>query len=316
MTILVADVGGTNTRLAIIGPNKTTRDVARYQNDDFASFLAVLKAYASQHDVPEINSFCVAIAGPVTSLRANLTNRDWHFDKAEIAGCLPGLAPGSVHLINDLVALGYALPALTQAQLAEIKPSSNAVAMNDQALVVGLGTGVNTCLVKGTAARRAIIEAELGHASLPSSVAGPLQAAIGAASAEFPSVEELFAGRGLSRLYRVLSGGEQLQGRDILSNYDAGAGGAFAETVNLLGSLLGRLARELIYMYQPFGGIHFAGGVARGILNSAARTEFLTTFDTPGRFAEHIGRVPVRLITDDAAALIGAAEVSLATEQS
>jgi glucokinase len=309
MTVLVADVGGTNARLAMVEADGTMRAVSRFRNDDFASFAALLTAYAAEWDQPPLAGFCAAVAGPVTSDTARLTNRDWNFDKDEIAACLPGLSRSSVRLINDLAALGHALPALGQLQLDEIKPAAPDAAANDQALVVGLGTGVNICLAKGCEKGVVVIEAELGHASLPVSVFEPLQAVIGSASATFPTIEELFAGRGLSRLYHVLSGGKERAGQDILAAYEAGKGGTVAETVDLLAGLLGRFTRELVYLYQPFGGVHFAGGVARGLLGSSARAGFLHAFDVPGRFAEQSGRVPLRLITDDAAALTGAAQL-------
>lgn len=309
MRVLVADVGGTNTRLALVGDTGEIGASVRFTNDEFGTFADLLAAYAERHWLPGLDGFCIAIAGPVTSEMARLTNRNWHFDKAEIAGLLSGLVPKTVHLINDLAALGYALAALTGAQLVDIKAASSGTASNGQALVMGLGTGVNICLAKSTKAANVVIEAELGHVSLPNSVFQSLHAAIGPESAAFPSVEELFAGRGLSRLYRVLSEGEHRAGQDILADYDAGVGGAVAETVDLMAGLLGHMARELVYMYQPFGGIHFAGGVARGILGSSASLTFLDSFETPGRFAEHVGRVPVRLIVDDAAALTGAAQV-------
>lgn len=309
MTVLVADVGGTNARLALVDPSGRIHGLARFQNDDHPSFLSVLNAYSAQNDLPELQGFCAAVAGPVGGGTARLTNRDWEFDRHAIASCLPVSGASSVRLINDLAALGYALPALSAAQLAEIKPADNDAESNDQALVVGLGTGVNICLVKGAGDTVSVVEAEFGHTSLPTSVYQPLHRVIGTAVADFLSVEELFAGRGLSRLYRVISGGEDRVGQDILAAYDAGEQGAVSETVDLLAALLGRLTRELVYMYQPFGGVYFAGGVSRGILGSDARKGFLHSFDEPGRFAEQSGRVAVRLIMDDAAALTGAARV-------
>lgn len=309
MTVLVADVGGTNTRVALVGKDGAIRALERFENDRFDTFPAVLKAYARRQPIPELVGCCVAVAGPVTSENANLTNRDWSFDRQEIAALLPGLAPGSVRLINDLAALGHALAALTAAQLSQIRAPMPGAAANEQALVVGLGTGVNICLVKTTGEGSAVIEAELGHASLPNSIFKPLNATVGAKSSEFQTVESLFAGRGLSRLHLILSGGEQRSGREILACYNAGTGGAVAGAVDLVAGLLGQLTRELVYMYQPFCGIHFAGGVARGILGSSARGKFLETFELPGRFDEHFGRVPIQLITDDAAALTGAAQV-------
>ncbi len=312
MTILVADVGGTNTRLALVDGAGTVGETIRFLNADFATFPALLAAYAARCAPPGLSGFCIAVAGPVTAQSARLTNRDWHFDRSDIAAVLPGLVPGSVRLINDLAALGYALPALTSAQLLDMGQKPAATPGNGQAVVMGLGTGVNICLAKTTAFGNVVIEAELGHASLPQSVSDTLTAAIGVRVAAFPTVEELFAGRGLSRLYEILSGEPKKAGQAILAEYDRGACGHTAETVDLIAGLLGHMARELVYMYQPFGGIHFAGGVARGILGSAAQARFLACFEAPGRFDDHIARVPVRLIVDDAAALIGAARAFVA----
>ncbi|MDK3072294.1 glucokinase [Sedimentitalea sp. JM2-8] len=95
---------------------------------------------------------------------------------------------------------------------------------------------------------------------------------------------------------------------DILAAYAGDpADGPARRTVNLMAHLLGVFARELVFQYLPFGGIHFAGSAARGILGSAARDLFLSGLEVPGRFSEQIAGVPIRLITDDAAALTGAA---------
>lgn len=306
---LVADVGGTNTRVALSGPDGRPVQVARFQNDRFAAFQDVLAQYQRDNSVPALVGCCVAVAGPVTSDRARLTNRDWALDAARIADQLPLVSGSQVSLINDLAALGHALPELTGAQLQQIKPAAPGGELNDQALVAGLGTGFNICLVKGGRRNSVVIEAELGHASLPDSVAAGLRAEIGDEADTFDTVEALFSGSGLARLYGNLSGGEQRSGAGILAAYGGAAEEAVNRSVDLTARLLGRFTRQLVFHYLPFGGIHFAGGAARGILGSPARALFLHSFDAPGRFADHVGRVPVRLVTDDAAALTGAARL-------
>lgn len=303
MTVLVADVGGTNTRLALVS-DQGPHEVARFQNDRFGSFYEVLEGYLSGRDVPGLDGGCVAVAGPVTESGAQLTNRDWSFDVDRLSGLVRGARP--LRLANDLVALGYALPALGADHLAEIRPARQAAA-NGQALVAGLGTGVNACLLGGGA----VMEAELGHASMPDSIASGLRAEIGDAAGRFATNEDLFSGRGLARLYAAISG-RDLPGPEILNRFAGGSDPEAAQTVRLTARLLGRFAREMTFMYLPFGGIHFAGGAARGILGSEALPEFLDAFNRPGRFDTILDKVPVRLITDDGAALIGAARYALA----
>lgn len=299
MTKLVADVGGTNTRVALLAETGLSR-IARFENDRFASFDAVLSDYLRGHELPHLTGGCVAVAGPVTEGQAVLTNRDWHFGEADLGEFLGADQP--VRLVNDLVALGHALPDLKDGQIDDLRPASTG-ALNDQALVVGLGTGVNVCVLK----ERTVAEAELGHASLPSAVTAAL-AAVGEAGRGFDSNESLFSGRGLSRLHRNLTGQER-RGQDILADFDTGVCENAKHSVELIARLLGHFARELVFLYLPFRGIHFAGGAARGILTSSARSAFLQSFQQEGPFAHHLDRVPIRLISDDTAALTGAARL-------
>ena len=307
MTLLVADVGGTNTRIAISRDAGQIAEPERYHNADFASFYDVLHRYAGKRDLSGLTGGCIAVAGPVTGGRARLTNRDWCFDLKTVAGLLPSIAPGQMHLVNDLVALGYALPDQTLTRLFRISAHKGAGPLNKQALVVGMGTGFNICVVKPTANGPVVVEAELGHASPPANVSHALAAVLGPDAEQFTTYEHLFSGRGLTRLYRHFSGGVEMTGPQIVASYDPARQDASAQAVELAARMLGLVSRELVFQYLPYGGIHFAGGAARGILGSPARDMFLNAFNTPGPFAEHVSMVPLQVITDDAAALIGAA---------
>lgn len=311
MTVLVADVGGTNSRLALVRPGQGPSATAAYANDAFGSFTALAEAFLRDRGAPVLDGCCIAIAGPVADNRGRLTNRDWRFDPAEIAARLPGLAGQPVRLVNDLAALGHALPGLAPGQVSDLRPVPAAAAGNGQALVVGAGTGFNACQVLLAGAPPVVFECELGHASLPANVQAVLVAEIGpVGAAHFFSNEELFSGRGLSRLHAVVSGGATLSGPQILGGFDPARGDAAARSLRLMARLLGLLTRELAFCYMPMAGIHFAGGVARGVLGSAARHEFLAAFDAPGPFADQLAGVPLRLIADDAAALTGAAAIA------
>lgn len=309
MTVLVADIGGTNSRLALADEYGALHAARRFSNDAFQGFGEVLIQYQAQCDTTGVSGCCIAIAGPVSGTMARLTNREWNFSTSDFAGQLPGVAPASVLLVNDLAALGHALPTLKSDQIDVVRDAGARWLSNDQALVAGLGTGFNICLVKGEDAVPAVIESELGHASLPANVARLLQEEIGAAALEFDCCEALFSGRGLSRLFGILSRGEELDGGHILSAYVQGDAGQATATVEIMANLLGVFARELVFQYMPLRGLYFAGSAARGILRSPARSLFLKAFDATGRFSDHLGGVPVGVITDDSAALHGAARL-------
>ncbi|SPJ28161.1 glucokinase [Falsiruegeria mediterranea] len=298
MTVLVADVGGTNTRIGMSDGGVVTQ-ISRYENDAYPSFDAVVAKYLSDVAKASLTGAVIAVAGPVTSTRAKLTNRDWSFDSAQLRAALPG-AP-KVFLINDLVALGHALPHLAEGQHSTLLSGAEQP-LNSQRVVAGVGTGFNVCLLRDGA----VMEAELGHASLPSSVGSVLHDALGDGAAQFTTNEAVLSGRGLSRLYQVMTG-RSLAGAQIIAAADAGDCQSAREAVMLFARLLGCFSRELVFQYLPFGGIHFAGGAARGVLGSDARDAFVAAFLNDGPFHEQVAQVPVHVIADDLAALIGAA---------
>lgn len=307
MTLLIADVGGTNTRIGMIRQGRHIAGLERFENDEFNCFENVLDRYSQSQDLDGVTECCIALAGPVTSAQACLTNRDWVFDSKSIADRLTLPTGGQVFLVNDLVALGYALSGLVPGQLSLVRSAAGPDPLNNQALVVGLGTGFNICVVKSELARPVVIEAEMGHASLPSSASALLAHSIGATAAQFPTFEHLFSGRGMSRLYRHYSDGDDQSSSQILAGYDPARRDARAQSVELVAKMLGTVARELVFQHLPYGGIHFAGGVARGLLGSEAKGVFLEAFNTPVPFGEYVAPVPIQVITDDAAALAGAA---------
>ena len=81
---LVADIGGTNTRVALAdGRQIVSGTIRRYSNADYPGLETVLRRYISdEHDVNPIAA-CVAVAGPVRDGRASMTNLDWTMDKAQ-----------------------------------------------------------------------------------------------------------------------------------------------------------------------------------------------------------------------------------------
>lgn len=301
--VLVADVGGTNTRLARAGADGIPHDIARFPNDSFDGFGAVLDRYFSAQDAP-VSACCVAVAGPVTPERARLTNRDWSFERDAISARVGG-AP--VRLVNDLAALGHALPGLRNDQVETLREGAGTAVHNGQALVLGLGTGVNVCLAKTIPEGLVVVEAEFGHGSLPASVHEALHRLLGQRASAFSSTELLFSGRGLAQFHTALTG-ETAQAQDIAAKAP--------ETVRHAAHLLGLLSRELVFHYLPLDGVRFAGSVARSILGTAGRDAFLAAAEPGDRaFANLVAQVPLGLITDDAAALTGLARLGLSLGQ-
>lgn len=278
MTVIVADVGGTRTRVARAQRGLLDAGTLRwFQTAAHADFASVLRVYGAG----QATAMCVAVAGPVTERHARLTNLDWVID-ADAFG-IP------MRLVNDLQAVGYGLDLFPEGTLQQVY--SGTPAPGAQRLVVGLGTGFNVSVVTGAAVQCA----EYGHASLPVAVAEWVSARAG--RAPFSSVEDLFSGKGLEALHRLITGraapSEQIVGQA-------------PETLAVFGEALGILTTQLVYHYLPLGGIVLNGGLARAVMGHAhGRQGFARGFVMRDEVGAGFSAIPVHLVTDDAAALYG-----------
>lgn len=302
MAVLLGDVGGTNARLALAhGDEIDVASIARYQGDDFASFDDVVQLFLRERGAPRIDAACIAAAGPVAGGRAELTNRDWDMTEDGIAD-LTGAA--QVRLINDLTALGYATPALPSDGLRLLRAAPSNRISNGQRLVVGLGTGFNVCVTRQLPDGRTLaLEAEEGHAQLPANIYRKLLDLVGHKGiAPFISVEETFAGRGLSRFHAALTHQPQIRGEAIAAAALRGEAQALA-TYEIFAELVGLMCRELTMHYMPLDGLFLAGSVGRSIAELVGPFEKAFLAEP---YMRHIPEnTPVFLITDDMAALHG-----------
>lgn len=302
---LVADIGGTNTRVALAqGADVRVSSVRRYKNADHDGIGQVIAQYLedSAQDRAWINGVCVAMAGPVHDGVGTLTNLDWRIDKAVLA---EALSAERVAVLNDLQAQGHAIGNIAAADLEVVLPQPE-VGETAAKLVIGLGTGFNACPVFDTAAGRFVPPSEAGHVSLPTSIA-ELHPLLGNLmdSGGYPSVEEVLSGRGVSHLHAALHG-EVIDPADILARI--GTGEALAcDTGALFVKVLGDVAGNLVLSHLPFGGVFLVGGVTRAFAPHLDRFGFVDAFRAKGRFSDFMEQFGVSVVSDDYAALTGCA---------
>ncbi len=290
----VADVGGTNTRLAFVGPSGVLPDsVARKRNADFDSFEHLVGDYLG---VTRVNGpMVVAVAGPVGGTQARLTNRNWLIDADAVAA---HCGASQVTLMNDLEALGQAVPTVT-ADAVEPLHDGATLGGGGQGLVIGLGTGFNVSVVH--IASGAALISEQGHASLPESVIEVLQRHIPDTSA-FDSIENLFSGVGLLRLAKVI--GVDVDSAEALAKSDDPRAREALETCT---DAFGQMVRELAYAYFPRAGLYFNGSLAQFLLAPERRERVLAPLRAEQRFDGQFARIPAFLFVSHTVALGGAA---------
>lgn len=300
---LVADIGGTNTRLALARGNEVQIDsVRRYANADAEGLEPLLRRYLDDCDPGPLTGACVAVAGPVRDGVGQMTNLDWRIDRATL-----GEVTGArrVAVLNDLQAQGHAVSQVAEDDLRRLLPQPDA-SPHAARLVVGIGTGFNAAPVYDTAGGRFVPPSECGHISLPrttpelASLAEALESHHG-----FASVEDALSGRGFTRIHRHLHG-QALDGKEIIARLEAGDPDA-RDTAALFVQGLGTVLGDLALIHLPFGGIYLIGGMARAVSPWMGALGLADAFQAKGRFSTFMAQFGIAIVEDDYAALSGCA---------
>ncbi|WP_298499528.1 ROK family protein [uncultured Maritimibacter sp.] len=305
---LVADIGGTNTRVALVRGTALLPDtIERFKNAEFAGLETVLRRYLDAQGNPDCAGACVALAGPVRDDVGTMTNLDWTIDADTVARATRA---ERVAVINDLQAQGYALDHIAPEYIKTLVPGPVAPDHASK-LVIGIGTGFNCAPVHETAAGRIVTPAEAGHANLPIRTEEELALCRHFETAHgFPAVEDVLSGRGIAHVASWLATrqGEprEFSSQDVIGGAEAGdaqAREALAFFVRIMGTVTGNLS--LIHL--PFGGVYLVGGIARAVAPWLGEFGFADAMRDKGRFAGFMKNFPVYLIEDDYAALTGCA---------
>ncbi|WP_394177773.1 glucokinase [Yoonia maritima] len=306
---LVADIGGTNTRVALANGKAILPDtIRRYSNSKFPGLESVIRQYITDENNVDPIAACVAVAGPVRDGQATMTNLDWTIDKDTLARAT---SAETVAILNDLQAQGHALghldPANIQTVLAGPEAPDNAAR-----LVVGVGTGFNAAPVYDLEHGRIVPPSESGHANLPIRNEMELRLCQFVSTAHgFPAVEDVLSGRGLEHAYAFLgveaNDPRELSAKDIMERCDNGTDPRAEEAVRLFIRILGTVCGNLSLIQLPFGGVYLVGGVARAMSAHLTKFGFGDAFRDKGRFAGFMGNFGVYVVHDDYAALTGSA---------
>lgn len=306
---LVADIGGTNTRVALAeGSRILPQTVRRYANADHPGLQAVLERYIADEGGVDTAAACVAVAGPVRGGAATMTNLDWTIDVATVARATRA---ETVAILNDLQAQGHALGHVPQDKLRTVLPGPDAAA-DASKLVIGIGTGFNAAPVLEGAAGRIVPASECGHANFPVQTAQDWEMAQYLRKEHgFAATEEVLSGRGLSQVYAFLShqAGDDRRARssEVLAAYADCSDPRAREAIDIFVRTLGAVAGNLCLIQLPFGGVYLVGGMARAFAPYLDQHGFAAAFRDKGRFSPFMDSFAVHVVEDDYAALAGCA---------
>lgn len=305
---LVADIGGTNSRVALArGAAVDPASVRRYANAEHAGIAAVLERYLAEAGGVDCAGAAVCVAGPVRDEVGALTNLDWRIDKPTLAAAARA---EHVAILNDLQAQGQALGAVAPGAVETVLDGPEG-GPHAAKLVIGIGTGFNAAPVLEAEQGRLVPPSEAGHATLPVRTEAELRLVRHVEAAHgFAAIEDVLSGRGLERVYAWLgveAGDPRPLGAAAIMAAAAGgdprAGAAVSQFVRLMGAVAGDLALT----HLPFGGVFLVGGVARAMRPHLGPCGFAEAFRGKGRFEGFMSNFAVHMVSDDYAALTGLA---------
>ena len=324
--LLAGDIGGTKTRLAIFssegGPRAALAE-ASFSSSEYLSLEALVHEYLSHADL-DVDRACFGVAGPVVDGQAKLTNLPWVMDEKQLQTALP---LSSVRLINDLEAIACSIPILESSDLRTLNEGEPAP--GGAIAVIAPGTGLGEAFLTWDGSRYQAHASEGGHADFAPT--NPCQ--IGLLSYlleqfEHVSSERVCSGPGIPNIYAYLrdSGygdepewlAQQLAAADdptpILVNGALGTerqSELCVATLNAFVSILGAEAGNLALRILATGGVYVGGGIPPRILPALQHEHFLESFQRKGRMSALLARVPVHVILNPKAALLGAARRGL-----
>ncbi len=317
-TILAGDVGGTKTWLGLFDagpPRPAPIETARYATPEFdglADLVARFLDDAGARGTPA--AACFGVAGPVRDGVSQLTNIPWAADAREIRDRF-GMA--SVHLLNDVEAMGWAVPRLAPRELAVVH--AGAPAADGNAALIAPGTGLGEAGLHRVGGRLVPMPSEGGHADFAARTPRELEfTAAFAAERGRVTLEDVVSGPGLVNLHafthraaacRVgpLPGDPRDRPAAVSANALAGTCAACAEALRLFVSALGAAAGNLALRTLATAGVYIGGGIAPNLLPAVRAGGFVDAFLDKAPMRGLLERVPVRVILEGRPALLGAA---------
>jgi glucokinase len=315
--LVAGDVGGTKTLLGLFdeGDRRPAALVTHeYVTTDYPSFTAILDAFTRDLGrTMAVDAVAIGVAGPVIDGRAALTNIMWDVSEAQVA---ERLQTPRVRLLNDLEAMANSVDVLAADEVLVLQ--DGVPRQDGNAAVIAAGTGMGQAYLHRVNGRLRPVPSEGGHADFAArtdrelELTRMLREMYGRAE-----VEHVLCGPGLVNLHRFTHRGgecEMLQGVDPADAppriSQAGLSGrcqGCADALRMFVSAYGAEAGNMALRGVTTSGLYVGGGIAPKILPALKTGSFMEAFRAKEPMRELLSRVPVKVILNSSAGLLGAA---------
>jgi glucokinase len=316
--ILAGDVGGTKVHLALYefinGKLEYNRD-ERYPAKNYSGLQEIVKEFLG---ASKASAACFGVPGPVRDGRLRLTNLPWTLDSRELAASL-GIQ--HVFLINDLEANGYGIAELSDGQVYTLS-EGDASQMGNRALIAA-GTGLGEGFLIWNGRSHTPYPSEGGHVDFAPRNEDEIDL-LRFLKQKYNgriSFERVVSGQGLSNIYEFLrevrgidepaSLAERITHEDpnaVITEMAMAARSELCEkALDMFVSAYGAETANLALKVLSVGGVYVGGGIAPRIFEKLKDGTFMKAFTDKGRMSQLLINMPVRVILESRAALMGAA---------
>jgi glucokinase len=332
--ILAGDIGGTKTVLGLFGegssPGSPLSEMT-FSSQSYGSLEEIAKIFLEQERPDHIEAACFAVAGPVLNDTASVTNLPWIISYDMLS---TSLGISRIKLINDVQAVACSVPILEKSDLRTLIPGDPVD--NGTIAVIAVGTGLGESFLTWNGSSYLSHPTEGGHGDF-----GPTgKDQIGllsfmAEKQDHVSWESVCSGIGIPNIYDyLLSTGRYRDALPLEERPEFGEdrtpaiiGAAIeavppcslcTDTLKMFVSLLGAESGNLILKTMATGGLYLGGGIPPRILKFLESACFVASFKAKGRLTPMMKGIPVHVILNFKAALMGAAmeAVRISTRQS
>ena len=336
---LAGDVGGTKTLLGFFTPQAdrpSVVEIGEFVTLDYDGLEAIIREFLKAQNINprQVDTACFGVAGAVTDGVARLSNVPWLIDTGALAErtgiqqCL---------LLNDLEALGYAIPVLEPDELAVLQ--QGVASANGNAAVIAAGTGLGEAMLHNVEGRFVPAASEGGHADFAPHTTRELRMTEALMKIfDHVSVEHVVSGPGLVNIYQFThdsfgSGPSFTPSSVTPRKLCAGVGQVrdpgdlparisqsalehrcplCVEAMDIFVDAYGSEAGNVALQYVATSGLYVGGGIAPKIIPALESGTFLDAFRAKGRMRDLVTTMPVSVIMNPDAGLVGAAVHAMA----
>jgi glucokinase len=323
--ILAGDVGGTKCNLALFSENDgklTTVFKQRFASKEFAHFDLIVKEFSRQAASHLSSDRVVAagfgVAGPVIDNHVRATNLPWTVDARTLE---KELQVDKVVLMNDLGASGHSIEHLAPEEFCVLNPGKPEPG-GTRALIAA-GTGLGQSILVWDGARYRIVASEGGHSDFAPHTEQQIEL-LRFMRRRYPQVsfELILSGRGFRTIHEFLA--PELKhaffedpdadpAPEITHNGLSKSCPVCVETLDLWTAIYGAEAGNLALKVLALGGVYVAGGIAVKIIDKIKDGRFFSAFKDKWKFENLLGNIPVCVVLNESAPLLGAAYEALAS---